>query len=295
MRILIALSVVLSAPALAQLEILPAQTPQTADASLGCDQLQGELATALANPAVQTALQQGAVANVAPPAEEGKKRVAVSSRSSARQRAASALLWAAAVAPPRRWARRKPSAPPRERSGEPVATWVRPRKPRARSATWAGSQAAAATSSRPSARRLKSRARSGAGAVPPLALRTQPRRRARSADAAAVSTPSRCRRSRPSKSRTPGRKPSRTRRSARVPATCSNSGRQRIARGCRLALVPRRSRPFADRRPGRRKSAWRGESGLRRGVDVVHPVHFLGLLDDRYVEVHDHRLLTRAA
>ncbi|MEO8464539.1 MAG: hypothetical protein ABI640_04305 [Gammaproteobacteria bacterium] len=73
MRILIALCVVVTTPALAQLEILPAQTSQTADASLGCDQLQNELSKALANPAVQTSLQQG-VADAAPPAEEGKKK-----------------------------------------------------------------------------------------------------------------------------------------------------------------------------------------------------------------------------
>ena len=34
---------------------------------------------------------------------------------------------------------------------------------------------------------------------------------------------------------------------------------------------------------------------VRRRVDVVHPVHFLGLLDHRDVEVHDHRLLAAAA
>lgn len=92
MRILIGLSVLAMTPALAQLEILPAQTGagQPADASLGCDQLQTELTTVMANPAVQATLQQqaglaGAAASAVtgsaqavptadPPAEEGKRK-----------------------------------------------------------------------------------------------------------------------------------------------------------------------------------------------------------------------------
>ena len=59
--------------------------------------------------------------------------------------------------------------------------------------------------------------------------------------------------------------------------------------GTELTLAPRPARSAC--------LSWGASGGARllgRRVDVVDPVHFLGLLDGGHVEVDDHRLLAAA-